>query len=355
MPFSLIAQLPLLEQLRAPSRLSILVVLCLSILLALIWTDWTAKLTLKVTLGLTGFVSLLMVLEYLAVPVPLFSANVHPLYEVIASDPDDATVIEIPGIEQDPGDIMFHQRVHGKHILIGTAARVPREKSEYFFGLHLVRPLIDVRKGKISVNKQLLAIQKSTAPHVARFLDLGYVVINKAYAQRGVIKLLTETLPTEIVFEDETHVLFRVRRNELPPDPSSLLAASLVSRQHYEAGWSRPEHEGARSFRWADQKRSTLLFRRPSQDAAYLVLTVAPLDEMTQKMVAHLDDKRMASFDLKPGWQEVRVPLPQAEPASVKRLELTWSSIRRGSARDKRLLAARVSEVRFEAKATNHN
>ncbi len=355
MPFALIAQLPLLEQLRAPSRLSILVVLCLASLLALVWTDRTAKLAPKLNLGLTGAVSLLMVLEYLVSPVPLFAAEVHPLYKMIASDPDDATVIEIPGIEQDPGEIMFHQRIHGKRILIGTAARVPREKSEYFFGLHLVRPLIDVRKGRLAVDELLLAEEKATAPHVARFLDLGYVVVDKAYAKRGVVEFLTATLPTEVVFEDETHVLFRVLRNELPPDPTRLPAASPVSRQHYETGWLRPEQEDERGFRWANHERSTLLFRRPSPDASHLVLTVAPLGEVPQHMVARLDGRRMASVDLKPGWQDVSFRLPPAELAAIERLELTWSSIRRASERDPRRLAARVSEVRFEAGAADRD
>ena len=172
-----------------------------------------------------------LVAEYLAIPVAVFGAGAPPLYASIAAQPEDCVVVEIPGIEQVPGRLMYHQTVHGKRIFIGTAARVPREKTDYYFGLHLVRPLVDLRKGKIDLTPELVEREKEVAPLVARFLDIGFFVVDRAYIKRGVLDFLTRVLPVERTFEDERHVLLRVCRDDLPPLPLSIDAGASASRQ----------------------------------------------------------------------------------------------------------------------------
>src|SRR5207244_3071164 len=82
------------------------------------------------------------------------------IFARVASEPGDFTVVEIPGIDQVPGRIMYDQTIHGKRIFIGTVARVPVEKMSYYFGLPLVRPLVDLRKGRLDVGAGLLARER---------------------------------------------------------------------------------------------------------------------------------------------------------------------------------------------------
>ncbi len=338
MPFWLISKTPLLENLRAPSRLTIMMMLSLAMLMALRWSPkkrWP-----------TALAAVVLVAEYLAIPTPLFRAETHDVYAELARDPSDVTVVEIPGIEQSPAEIMNHQRTHGKPIFVGTAARVPREKGEYYLGLPLVRPLIDLRKGRIAVTIELLERERIAAPHVARFLGLGYFVMQKAYAKRGVVSFVEDVLPVDIVYEDPSIIVLKTRREALPPDPVNIEAGAPSSRQHFESGWLLPEREGSYEFRWAHRTRSTLLFRRP-KSARTLVLSIAPLQGRSQTVSMELNGKVLAPRELTPGWQELRIDL-SPESVGVERLSLRWSELTRASERDPRRLAARVRAIRFD-------
>ncbi|HSF18315.1 MAG TPA: hypothetical protein VLK65_22460 [Vicinamibacteria bacterium] len=337
-PFEILSGLPLLEHLRAPSRFSIMVMLSLAIVAALVWS------LMKTTLGkgylyVTALAGATVIAEFLTVPVPLFAAELHPVYARIAAEKSMGTVIEIPGIEQSPGEIMFHQTVHEKPILVGSVARVPREKTEYYLGLPLVRPLIDLRKGKLELTEELVAQERETAPAVARFLGLGYFLLDEAYRKRGVVSFVERVLPVDTWYEDDTLVVLKTRSDALPPNPE---AVSAASRAHFESGWSRPEREQDFVFRWTNRERSTILFRRPA-GSRVAVIEVAPLEGTEQELTVRSD-----RFLLSSGWQDVRLELGPGTNGEVERLELGWSRLTRASERDPRRLAARVRAIRFE-------
>ena len=300
LPFAVFAHVPLLRHLRAPSRFSILVVLALAVLLAAGWTAWLARVRRgSVRGGLTGVVAALMVAEYLTVPVPLFLAGAPEIFARVASEPGDFTVVEIPGIDQVPGRIMYDQTIHGKRIFIGTVARVPVEKMSYYFGLPLVRPLVDLRKGRLDVDAGLLAREQEAAPRVARFLALRYIVVEHAFADRGVVDFLERVLPATRVADDGERMLLRVPPEALPPLPWRIEAGAPESRMHFESGWETPADVAGARTRSPSGPRSTILYRRPSADVRRLVLEVAGGDELS--------------------W-----PLPAGPADVVERLEITW-------------------------------
>jgi hypothetical protein len=346
LPFALFTATPLLDELRAPSRFSVLTMLSLAVILSLVWSHVMGGRSRErlLTLGAGA----ILVCEYIALPTPRFQAGGSPLYRELAKE-EEGTVVEIPGIEQAPVETMYHQTFHRKPIFIGTAARIPREKSEYYLGLPLVRPLIDLRKGKIDLGPSLVERDRESAPMVARFLGLGYFVIDRGYEKRGVVSYLEQVLPVERWYEDESVVVLETRREELPPNPSVLEADAPYSRQHFESGFLRPEREEEVSFRWANRERSTLLFRRPFKEVDLAILELAPLDGLKLSVEARLDDRKLGVRELAPGWQELAFPLPAADSeGSVERLSLRWSSLREASAHDPRRLAARVRALRLE-------
>jgi hypothetical protein len=84
---------------------------------------------------------------------------------------------------------------------------------------------------------------------VARFLGLGYFVIDRGYEKRGVVSYLEQVLPVDRWYEDESVIVLETRREALPPDPRVVEADAPFSRQHFESGFLRPEREGGVSFR----------------------------------------------------------------------------------------------------------
>jgi hypothetical protein len=352
LPFALLRQLPLLDQMRAPSRFSILFVFCGAAVLAATWSSWMERIPRRAwRVLLTASASGILVAEYLAIPVPVFGAAVASVYHELADDNEDYTVVEIPGIEQVAGRIMYHQTVHGKRILIGTTARVPSEKMDYYFGLPLIRPLVDLRRGRISLTPELVEEQRKDALEVATFLDLRYFIIDQAYVQRGVVDFLEQVLPTERFREDEARVVLRVRAGSLPALPDVIDPGSSESRMYFESGWSRPEEAEGRRFRWADAPRSTILLRRPTEGVRHVVLTIAPLEtgaDSALEVAARLDVTDLGSTTLASGWTELRLTLPERREKDIERLLLRWSKVRRASEADPRRLTARISRISFE-------
>ena len=344
--FPLLKRLPLLDDLRAPSRFSILLMLCLAVLAAAVWTRWITGLRQRgVEAALTLVAACAISAEYLDPPVPLFEASVPPLYSRIAEEAGDFTVVEVPGIDQVPNQIMYKQTVHGKRIFIGMAARVPVEKASYYFRLPLVRPLVDLRKGKLGLDEALVESERDAAPKVARFLGIRYFVVQRGYAKRGLVSFLEQVLPLEPAFEDEERIALRVRSDELPALPWSLDPGAAESRLYYESGWSTPESESGRIFRRANAPRSTLLFKRPSDEARAVALLLSLGQGSGAAMLdARLAGVRLGSESLSAAWTELRWSLPPARTAGgVERLELSWSP---GGSEGKSPLP-RIAGVRF--------
>jgi hypothetical protein len=349
LPFALFQELPLLDQLRAPSRLSVVFMLCAAVLLAVTWSAWMERIRQpERRLLLSGALATIMIAEHLAIPIPVFKAGVAPVYRKIAAEKEDFTVVEIPGVEQVPGRLMYHQTVHGKRILIGTAARVPPEKMAYYFGLPLIRPLVDLRKGKIPLSAELIEKQKELAPRVAGFLSLRYFIVERAFVKRGVLDFLERVLPLERSYEDEERVALRVREDELPAAAWNMDAGAEDSRMYFESGWSRPEEAEGRRFRWANEMRSTVLLKRPEDGVRQVVLDIAALESTQLQVDARLDGASLGGTTLSSGWNEIRWTLPAQRAREIERLVLRWSGLRRASDEDPRQLAARVASIRFE-------
>ncbi len=344
LPFTLFTITPVLDELRAPSRFSVVTVLSLAVVLALVWSHLVRGRRREWLLA--SGAAFVLIAEYIALPTPRFPAGASPLYHELAKS-EPGTVVEIPGIEQAPVETMYHQTIHGKPIFVGTAARIPREKSEYYLGLPLVRPLIDLRKGKIEPSPEIIERDREAAPRVARFLGLGYFVIDRGYEKRGVVSYLEQVLPVDRWYEDESVIVLQTRREDLPPDPRVLEAGASSSRQHFESGFLPAEREGDSSFRWANRERSTILFRRP-EGARLAILELAPLEGLPLEVEARLDGRDLGVRELTRGWQEVSFALPPEQGGAVARLSLRWSSLREASARDPRRLAARVRALRLE-------
>jgi hypothetical protein len=337
LPFPIVQKLPFFHHLRAPCRFSILVVLSLAVLSSAAWTRWLATTTETRRTLLTAAVAALMCAEFLAIPIPTFAAGAPAVFRRIAEEPGDFAVLEVPGVDQAPGQIMYRQTLHGKRILIGTAARVPVEKANYFYGIPLVRPLIDLRRQRLSLEAALGPEGREGAAEAARFLRVRYFVIDKAYEGRGIVRFVEGALPVERVAGDDERVVLRVRDDALPTVPWRLDAGAPASRLYFEAGWWPPKPDRGRLWREASGLRSTVLFRRPSGEPLDAILVLSPPEGGNEvRAEGWMGGARLGRASLR-GVSEVRWPIPDGQAESVERLELRWSA--RG---------ARIAAVRFE-------
>jgi hypothetical protein len=221
---------------------------------------------------------------------------------------------------------MHDQTVHGKRILVGFVARVPVEKTSYFYGLPLIRPLVDLRKGKLTFSPDLAAGERASALRAARFLDIGHIVVERAFDARGVLAFVESVLPVERAYEDSVRIALRVRREALPPSPWSFAADEAEGRMHFERGWTAPLESEGRIARRARGARSFLLLRRPSAGPLDLVLCLGGRGEATIWAAG----RRAGTVSWKRAWEEVRVGLPEGEAEALLRVELAWKAAAEG-------------------------
>lgn len=321
--FPLLQRLPGLHHLRAPSRFSILVMLSLGLLVAMAWTRWMGRVRPLPRYGLTAAAVALISAEFVAIPIPLFASGVPAVFERIRAEPGDFAVVEVPGIDQSAAQIMYRQTFHEKRIFIGTAARVPVEKMSYFFGLPLVRPLVDLRKGRLHLGDGLAPEVTGPCPEAARFLGIRYFVLETAYDSRDLVPFLEAAVPVERVEGDEERIVLRVRPEALPPLPWTIDAAGPASRLYFESGWAPPEVQGALASRRASALRSTLLFRRPAAGGLRIRARVFGGSGLTVR--AHFRDESLGRAGVPPAG-DVEWELPPGPAERVERLELLWSA-----------------------------
>jgi hypothetical protein len=173
-------------------------------------------------------------------------------------------------------------------------------------------------------------------------------MVDLSYIKRGVLDFLEQVLPVDDVERDGEHVLLRVREDELPPLPRSIDAGAAESRLYFESGWSPSEQESGQGFRWATERIATILLRRPSPAVDTISVKLSPLENLGQRVEIRWDGTFLGAENLGSGWSELRWSLPASTDDRIERLELRFSNLRTASERDRRRLAARIAEVRFE-------
>jgi len=225
LPYRLIMHIPILDNLRVPSRFDIMVMLCMAVLVAFTCRRLFERYERRgarafVFLGLT----LIITFEYLAIPFPTFRASAPRIYEQIAREAGAFTVLEIPlgrssGLSKGIGEFrppsLFYQAVHEKKTFNGFVSRAPTGRLQALGTPPLLRNILDLQGGDLpsgaSSNLSARAISDSLAA-----LQVRYVVIHPPFSQSPVRHYVETALPVEKVSEEDGVVAFRVRGPDGP-------------------------------------------------------------------------------------------------------------------------------------------
>jgi hypothetical protein len=177
LPFAAFSAWAPLAQFRTPYRLAMPAVLGLSMVLATVLAAILARWRASIRIGVVG----VLVLARLAVAVlhdPL-QVQVYPAYatyERIAREPGRFTILEVPfgvrsGLEQigNGGEVLeYYQHVHGKPLLNGMIARLPRG----VFETYRAQPALLLLAGEpVTASADDLAV-------VLRWTNSRYVVVH---------------------------------------------------------------------------------------------------------------------------------------------------------------------------------
>lgn len=187
MPFALLHYIPFVRGNRAPNRNSVLLMLGLAVLVAyaVLWLNARlARVHRRLPYALTALAALAILFEHAAMPLPTSDARVPAVYDLIAAQPGDFTLLQIPlgwrnsfgvfGVERT--QIQYYQVRHGKPMLGGNISRAPEFKMAYFRRIPLFRAIADVEFGK-EPDPALVEKARAQAPELMRLYNVRYVLL----------------------------------------------------------------------------------------------------------------------------------------------------------------------------------
>jgi hypothetical protein len=126
MPWDLLVALPGVESLRSPDRFN----LVLGALLALLAGAGLTRLTAQ-RAWVTALFTLAILFEYWSAPFPTIPAQRDPVYAALPRTRRDSAILELPMSRQRAKYSMFQQVFHGRPIVGGAIARVPKEAERF--------------------------------------------------------------------------------------------------------------------------------------------------------------------------------------------------------------------------------
>jgi hypothetical protein len=144
LPGLLLTEIPILRLARAPGRHVVVAMLGFAVLAGAGWERLGPRWLRGGVLGLLAF-------EYAALPLPLLSTQVAPVYHRLAEVAGDFAVLEVPfGVQDGRGALgwpdngqIFAQSVHGRPIVAANVSRLPREMWPVMLSTPVIGTLLD--------------------------------------------------------------------------------------------------------------------------------------------------------------------------------------------------------------------
>lgn len=252
-PFILLQDLPFFKANRYPSRYSVMLLLSLSVIAGFSLVQigqWfgarspNGASSPKASLGslapiqdgqrrgisphlMLGFIALLFLLEHLAIPLPQSDMRAPAPYQVIAADPNDVTVLDIPFAWRNGFRItgawttqfmfgQFYQTTHQKRLLQGNTSRNPEFKFQYFTNAPILNSLLALETGK-NLPQERWEADRAIAAEVLHFFNIKYIVVrpddtgNPTVTPQATRPYIEAVLPVEKIHDEAAITIYRVQ------------------------------------------------------------------------------------------------------------------------------------------------
>lgn len=122
LPYRLLAELPILANLRKPQRLVVMMVFCAALLLAHAWGDIASRLRDRRLRGAAwAAAAALLVVELAPAPLEMHTPERQPVFEALGRDEADLSLVDLPTYGGRSADARTNrdQTVHGKRMAQG--------------------------------------------------------------------------------------------------------------------------------------------------------------------------------------------------------------------------------------------
>jgi len=206
LPYSLLKSTLLGKLIRHPHRISIVLALPISVLVALGWKvlldQW--RLPRRRALGATVFLAGLILFEYSVLPVPTIRPPYSAFYERLRKEDTQFAVADFP-IRYSTHDkyYMFLQTLHGRPIVGGHVSRVPDDALEFVESI----PLLTAAQQEPPDTGELEDVSRQLRPLVEA--QVRYVIVHKDRATEEEVAGWKRWFSFQPAYEDDVLVAYR--------------------------------------------------------------------------------------------------------------------------------------------------
>ncbi|MBI5029514.1 MAG: hypothetical protein HZB51_03235 [Chloroflexi bacterium] len=329
LPFDLLLEIPIIKGNRYPSRWSVMVTLAFAVMVGygLTWLFAKSSRISNHVLRFTFYALAVgaLLFEHLSMPLPLSDFRIPDVYQTIAQDKSDFTVLEIPlawrngfrmtgTLDQAMMFTQWYQTAQRHPILGGNTSRNPELKFQYFTEAPVINSIIAVETGHKLSDAQIER-DRAIAPDVLRFFGIKYVVWHSPRnpqnrsaldAARAYVQYVLPVTQISDVNDDtgET-VLFRV--NDLPPLNQTIVRPNdPLSRLNFAEGWGTLGN----SVVWATRREAKMFVRMDEPSAkTFSFSAFAPMPN--QRMTVSINGRDVGTVTLSNQTHNYSISMPR--------------------------------------------
>ena len=243
LPYAIIMHIPIFSLARAPGRWDILLVLSLAILSGYGFNYLTKNYNSFLKNILLISFSLLILFEFLSIPLAVSSSHIPAFYKQIAEEEEDFALLEIPsewGEFISYADYMYFQTIHQKRLVTGYVSRAPESVLDFFISLTYLNNLMRFSQ------KDIIDTDPDELGAILELLNVKYIIIHKdRLSDENLINLealLKGTLnETPMIFEDDSLIVYPVEKR-----PKMIFNRNISLGE----GWNNLENWTGTPTRW---------------------------------------------------------------------------------------------------------
>jgi len=257
---------PFLENSRVASRFFVMATLSLTVLAGYGFCHILKNVPAKKRQFLSIFFALLLIFEFLSVPLPTSLLDRPSFYTMISQEKEDFALLEIAGTNTTSRyeaelRFAFYQTIHGKPIVGGQYSRIPQNAWDFQQNTPLIREFLPMwQRGceQDILNQDVREVGES----ILNYYKIRYVILHREYMTEEEIQFASDLLrltlrKQPVVYEDGQLVVYDVEKRPIGQ------FMTLVEN------WYPPQSWGVFSARWISDN-ATMLVYSPVDKAAIL-------------------------------------------------------------------------------------
>ncbi len=319
------------QSIRTPYRLDIVVMLTLAVLAAIALSRMFERYGTRKILKAIAYkkfvavlVSVLILVEFFAAPMPVVPAQIPSYYNIIRNDPGQFAVMEVP-IDLTLDVYLLYQTFHGKFLVNGHAARTP----DYALVFQQSTPFIRLLRNDTSVlaspPKDILVQdinETKIVPYILGQFNIRYVILHRHILTKAglaavvtfdaIHSLLQQTIGNPI-YEDSEAALFRYD-NQGPLNLSTYVttASSNGSLMILQGNWAPLVH----NRRWISTNAQIEVFS--GQPSRYQLNFTATGISGNRTLEVYFNKQLISRFLVSPGFAKYSTaPFQAASPVGT--------------------------------------